>query len=64
MHNVGGGKSSKRAFVESTKNQFLLTRVGVDVTHGKNAGDGGLEFFRIDHDLLAIDFQAPIRDGS
>ena len=48
--------------MEAGKNEFLLARVCVDVTHSEDARDGAFELFRIHHNLLAFEFQTPFGD--
>src|SRR3954470_8211490 len=48
--------------VESGENQFLLTRIGVDVSHGEDAGNTGLEFLGVHLQRLLLELHAPLRD--
>ena len=54
----------ERPFVKSAQDQLFLSGVGVDVTHGKNAGYAGLEFFGVYIHLAFVQVQTPIRDRS
>src|SRR5690348_18498796 len=58
------GESRKRRFVESGQNQFFLTRIGIDVPHGEDAGDAGLELLGIDLQGLLLELHAPFGDGA
>ena len=48
-------KGSERCLMESGQNQLLLSGVSVDIAHSEDTWDIGLEFFRIDCELLALD---------
>src|SRR6185312_4077000 len=53
----------ERGLVKPRKNELLLARVGVDVTHGKDAGQASLNFLGIDPQGLLLELDAPFRDG-
>jgi hypothetical protein len=55
-------EGGQRRFVEARQDELLLARVGVDVAHREDARDAGLELLGVDHDLLALDAQAPFGD--
>ena len=59
---LGGAEGCQSTFMEAGKNEFLLARVCVDVTHSEDARDGAFELFRIHHNLLAFEFQTPFGD--
>ena len=43
IHILGSGKSSQSAFMETGQNQFLFTRINVDIADSENARDIGFE---------------------
>ena len=43
IHIFGSGKSSQSAFMETGKDQFLFTRINVDVADSEDARDVGFE---------------------
>src|SRR3954470_1132511 len=54
-----GGQSR---LVEPGQDQFLLTRVGIDVSHGEDAGNAGLELLGVDLERLLLELHAPLGD--
>ena len=49
--------------MKTTQDEFFLARVGVDVTHRKNARHRGGKVFGVHHQLLARHLQAPLGHG-
>ena len=54
----------ERGFMEAAKNQFLLSRVEIDVAHGVDTRLRRLEFLGIDIDRFPIDIESPFGDGA
>ncbi len=52
----------QRRLVEAAENQLLLAGVRVDVAHGINAGDIGLEFLGVDLERFLLELEAPFCD--
>ena len=48
--------------MESGQDQFLLAGIRIDVAHGEDSRDVGLEFFGIDLDCAFVDGETPLRD--
>src|SRR5688572_29921454 len=58
------GERRERRLVEPRQDEFLLAGIGVDVAHGEDAGDAGLEFLGVDFQRLLLEIHAPLGDGT
>ena len=50
--------------METGQNQFLFTRINVDIADSENARDIGFEAGSVHNDLFSFERQAPIRNRS
>ena len=55
-----GSEGGQCRFMETGQDQFFLARIDIDVTDSKNTWNIGHEFFGIDNNLPAVDFQSPV----
>jgi len=57
-------KRSQCRFMEAGQDQFLLSGIGIDITHCKNARNIGFKLLGIhDFQLFAFDIEAPVSDS-
>ena len=57
-------KCRQRRFVKARQDELLLARIGIDVAHGKDTGDAGLELLAVDFQSFAVELEFPLRDRS
>jgi len=62
FHTLFDRERGQRGLMETTKDQFFLARIKVDVADGVNARFRRFEFFRVDVDGLAIDIETLLRN--
>ena len=57
-----GGLRHERSLMKPGKDEFQLTRIGIDVADGENAFGAGLEFLGVDRDQVLVEIEPEIRD--